>query len=196
MARREFDLTPYEPVDVHHFDSLTDFLSGPIREGVSEIRLGGMPLHVKFRHVGAPTTLVHFAAALPEAGWDTYPVFAGTKSASAVVANHLSISDPNFALDGRPTTGWYAGNVHQPLQEALTEVVRHATRAGVEDQAVLVGSSAGGFASLYYGARLPGSASVCVNPRVELLNQPSQFEDLAPVAFPGLTQDELQTRVD
>lgn len=196
MPRREFDLRRFDPIGYHVFNSLSDFLSEPIRDGVSEIQLGGMPFHLKFRGVGAQTTLVYFAAALPDVGWDQYPVFAGVKSATALEANHLALSDPNFALDGRPSTGWYAGNIQQPVQEALPDIIRHATKAGVEEQAVLVGSSAGGFGSLYYGARFPKSVSVCVNPCVELLNKPMQFEDLAHIAFPGLSRDELLARVD
>lgn len=196
MGSRTFDISRYAPEKYHAFRSLEDFLAEPIREGISEILVGYMPLHIMFRDRGSDTTLVHFHAALPSSGYNTYPVFPGLPTASRLGVNHLSLSDPNFRLPGRVDTGWFSGSLHQDLQGTLARVIRHATKAGVEDQAVLFGSSAGGFAALYYGAQLPGSVTICANPRVELGNRPTSFFRNGEYAFPGMAQDDLAGCID
>ncbi|WP_028279909.1 hypothetical protein [Arthrobacter sp. H5] len=193
--QRSLDISQFEPEEIHRYESVEDFLTTPIREGVSEIAIGDRVFHALFRNRGSETTLVTFASALPVKGWDTYPVFPGEKTAIGLKVNHLSMSDPNFAMEGRPATGWFLGTTNHRIGDYLPDIVNHATKAGVEGQAVLFGASAGGFGALLYGLQIPESVTLCVNPRVELLNKPTQFHRLAPGAFPDIPVTELETRL-
>lgn len=196
MESRNFDLSEYSQYEYYKFDSVESFMDGPTRHGISEIAIGDRPLHLLFEDRGAATTLVHFTAALPSTGWDTYPVFAGIKTARGRSVNHLSISDPNFSFDGRPSTGWFAGSENQDLQNILASIIRHCTKAGNEGQAILFGSSAGGFAAVYYGSLIPESLTICVNPRIDLRNRPTQFYRLRPLSFPETEEADLDRRID
>lgn len=190
MNKRHFSLAGYGD-RLDKFGDLDQLLNAPPDSGVKEVLVDGGPVHVLFEDRGFKTTIVHFAAALPKVGWDSFPVFGGRKFVRKFDANLLSISDPNFALPERPATGWFAGNGRQPgLQSVLARIISHYGEHG-DGNVILFGSSAGGFAALLYGAQLPRSVTVCLNPRVELRNEPTQFHRLAPVAFPGVPAEAI-----
>lgn len=183
--RRTLDLTPPAGSALHRFAGLEEFLATPPRPGLNEIMIGPRPIHAFFEFRGFPTTFVHFMAALPAKGWDTYPIFRGKMLASKFEMNRLSLSDPNYALPGRPPTGWFCGTEDHRVQEHLAPIIRHFSTAGVEAQAIMFGSSAGGFAALLHGSLIPESVTVTINPRVDLLRMPSQFPTLVKDTFPS-----------
>lgn len=183
--RRTLDLVKYENETVHSFESVDAFLEQQPPDGICEILVGKHPIHALYEHRGSATTLVHFMAALPAKGWDNYPIFKGALLADKASVNRLSLSDPNYALPGRPSTGWFLGTAEQPLPMHLGAIIRHYTSRGKTGQAIMFGSSAGGFAALLYGAQIPESVTVCLNPRVDLLRMPSEFRDHAKTSFPG-----------
>lgn len=195
-TRRNFDLSQIADVPYHRFGGVDAFLREPANDGVSEIMVGDLPFHAQFSDRGFDTTFVHFSAALPSVGWDTYPVFGGRRFAGNLPVNILSLSDPNYALAGRASTGWFLGSHDQPLREHLSSIIGHFTSRGVSGQAILFGSSAGGFASILYGAELSNSVTICINPRVDLLRQPTKFPQLAKLAFPDIPFEKLTRIVD
>lgn len=185
--QRRFDASPHKTATtpLHRFDSFDSFLSSPAKAGISEIPIGPRPIHALFEDRGNPVTLVHFMAALPNEGWETFPTFGGKKLSAGFPVNRLSLSDPNIALPGKPPTGWYLGTHDQPLQDILSKVIAHYVASSTGKQTVLFGSSAGGFAALTHGAHLPDSVTICVNPRTDLLRLPSQIQKLAKTSFPS-----------
>lgn len=184
--QRRFDITAYSALALHQFDSVDDFLATPPRDGISEIMIGERPLHALFRSRGADTTLVHFSAALARGKGETYPQFGGAALSGSLPVNWLALSDPNYSLPQAPATGWFLGSRTQPLVRSMSSIVRHFSSAGIEEQAILFGSSAGGFAALNYGAQLPGSVTLCLNPRTDLMRLPSQLPVLSRESFPGV----------
>lgn len=109
--------------------------------------------------------------------------------------NHLLLSDPNYALPGRLPTGWFAGSEEQDLQNNLNTVISHFSSIGETNQCILFGSSAGGFASIYFGSQMQGSISISVNPRTDLRVRPTQYYRLAPKSFPLTVGTDLDSRV-
>lgn len=196
MTDRIFSLKDYSEYVFHSYDSLASFLANRAPEGIAQILIGDQYLHALFVDRQAETTLVHFGAALPPRGWDTYPHFLGRRSGMGYKVNHLLLSDPNYGLPGRLPTGWFGGSEHQDLQRSLAEVIQHYSANGITGQLVLFGSSAGGFASLYYGSKLPDSVSIAVNPRTDLRNKPTQYYRLAPYAFSETAAEDLHSRID
>lgn len=185
MNARTFDISKFADAPFHRFSSVDELELTPPRQGISEVFNDTAPMHVYFKDRGYKVTIVYFSAALPREGWDTYPIFGGTSFVKSHRANILSISDPSFALPGRPSTGWSLGTSGFPLMDVIPRVITHFV--GEAGSSILFGSSAGGFAALLYGAQLTNSVTVCANPRVDLMRLPTSLPTAIRSAFPGST---------
>lgn len=151
----------------HHIESPTAFggpLPGP--STTYTVMLGDIPVDLRYDDRGSDTTIVFFHAAITKAV-RRYPVFSGSTFSEGIDANRLFISDPSLYVDSRIRLGWYAGNVRQPnLQDALTEII--AKFDGPNRRLIFFGASGGGFASLYFSSRFPGSTAIPVNPQTTI----------------------------
>lgn len=116
---------------------------------------------------GFSKTLVIFHAALAGSKVTSYPLFSGLGVARDIHANVICVSDPSLALDLE--LAWFAGNISQPLQTDLPNVLRHLLSYYSESQEVaFFGASGGGFASLFYSHGFPGSSAISINPQLDL----------------------------
>lgn len=114
---------------------------------------------------GADTLLVVFHGAINVARRKP-PIFASPPERALENINVLSIADP--ALFQGLATSWYAGAHWLPLQQILTNLITDVQTASGSRRVVTFGGSAGGFAALYYGSQIPGSATVVCNPQTSL----------------------------
>lgn len=95
------------------------------------------------------------------------PFFSGSSIAKELRTPVVAIADPTISPSNNLGIGWYTGHPNSGAQDAITQLLRSLADRFLL-RLVLVGGSAGGFASLYYAARIGQSAFVW-NPQVDLL---------------------------
>lgn len=95
------------------------------------------------------------------------PFFSGSSIASEIGTPVVAIADPTISPSNNLGIGWYTGHPNSGAQDAITQLLQSLSDRFLL-RLVLVGGSAGGFASLYYAARIGESAFVW-NPQVDLL---------------------------
>lgn len=158
------------PGDRHEFTSIAHFLSEPVPSGLISIDYNGWPLDIKHEpKPGSDSTLVMFHAAT-SSSVRFLPIFTGAGVTKGLDSNVVRISDPSLCLDPELELAWFAGNQHQRLQEDLPAVIEHIRSSHGSSQLTFFGSSGGGFASAYYGAKFPGSLAIAVNPQFNIAN--------------------------
>ena len=77
-------------------------------------------------------------------------------------AIQISIADPSIREDNSVGIGWFAGNEQLPLQKVFPGFISKLAKQLNVDRVIFHGSSAGGFAALYYSWCLEGSIA-CVS---------------------------------
>lgn len=171
---------------IFRYTNLAEFLSIPIRNGIHSIFYGSVPVDVHFVDREAQTTIVLFHSAV-EHSTVTLPFFSGGNLTEDLDANLLFISDP--VIDLNTNIGWFTGNTNRPLQRDLFSVLSHIRRTG---PMIFFGSSAGGFAALFYSHAFRNSLAVVSNPQTDIAKfyQPHIQKYLSTV-WPGMTLDEL-----
>lgn len=154
----------------HSFDSVESFLSSPVQVGLNTIKYNGYPMDVLIDPtVGAISTLVSFHPAVTNPKV-TRPYFLGVQLFQSIPANRIYFSDPSLELDDDLTLGWFAGNQHQrDMQDVVATILQYILEGLSSKHTIITGASGGGFASLYYSARIDGSLALVVNPQTEIL---------------------------
>ena len=150
-------------------DQLAPFLdpaAGPVRHDVMH---DGHAIPLQFRHGGtqARTLFVTFHGAVDRKTREV-PSFLGFFADLKDKAHQLNVSDPAMLRDGDHAIAWYAGHDGLALQQVLPVLLRDLQAALGVDRVVFLGSSGGGFASLYYGWQHPGSVVLAANPQTDL----------------------------
>lgn len=95
------------------------------------------------------------------------PFFSGSSIAKELGTPVVAIADPTISPSSNLGIGWYTGYPNSDAQNSITQVLQNLI-GRFRLRLVLVGGSAGGFASLYYASRIGESAFVW-NPQVDLL---------------------------
>lgn len=173
------------------FTSLREFLNADvIPAGGLTIVHNGIPIDILFLPGnGASSGLFMFHGAVP---FDfTLPIFQGGGVTASLNTHRIFISDPTLAVSGDSefdkglTLSWYAGNYRQPdLQGVIGEIIRKFAVALELKRSVFYGISGGGFASLYFGSKVPGSVIVAINPQTIIENYLSwAVQRFANIAF-------------
>lgn len=159
------DYSRYQEPTILH-PSLEEFLASTVPAAVHTIALGQGFLDLRVTDRKAATTIVVFhAAANPQ--HVSLPLFVGQHMTDELEANVVFISDP--ALDRGTPIGWFTGDKSRPLQEDLVRAIRHVQESlEAARHLVFFGPSAGGFASLYYSHRFPGSLAIVANPQTNI----------------------------
>lgn len=152
---------------VYLFHDLQDYLNSEIPTGISSIAYGFGTLDTQLIRRDSATLIVVFHAAANPATL-TLPIFIGHKITRETDASVLFVSDPS--LDFRIPSGWFAGDAARPLQQDLVKVIRHVSQSVLAKHIIFQGSSAGGFASMFYSHEFPGSLAIAVNPQTNLRN--------------------------
>lgn len=82
----------------------------------------------------------------------------------------LNIADPMYRKYSNIFCGWYYGNKEESYIDYLVEVIAAvAKKQGVgNDKIVLFSSSAGGYAALHCGCKLPGSTVIVINAQTDI----------------------------
>lgn len=86
-----------------------------------------------------------------------------------VEAHRISIADPALERSDRLALGWFAGDDGFPLQQLLPAYLKSLIEKLSIERVIFMGSSAGGFASLFYSWHIPGSVAVVKNPQTSIL---------------------------
>lgn len=171
--------------------SFTDAESIP--RGIISISEAGLPIDLLNSDIGSDTTVVIFHGAVEPAS--QLPVLSGQGLSTDVGANRIFISDPSLYMSDQLRLGWFAGNKEQPtLQLHIERIIRRIVASHGSRRIVFFGGSGGGFASLFFSSRFPGSAAIVFNPQTNIAQyQRSSVMDYARLAFsvPSDTEDPL-----
>ncbi|MGP0221680.1 hypothetical protein [Paenarthrobacter sp. NCHU4564] len=157
--------------DIPKYDhgDLIDFLGTQPGNGYHSIGYNGLPVDLRVQNRGYKTTVIFFHAAI--SAKHSYPVMTGGGISAAAQANRIFVSDPSLALSGSLNLSWFLGNEHQPeLQSVIEEALRHIVNSWGDQRLVFFGSAGGGYASLHYASRFPGSLALVSNPQTIIAN--------------------------
>lgn len=146
--------------------SLDSFLVDDFKEGIQVIPFGESVLEIFVQDRGSATTLVLFHAAVDPAK-TSLPVFIGHQLTAELEANLIFVSEP--ALDLGSPIGWFTGSPAGNLQQDLVRIIEYV-QGSLESARHLMfyGSSAGGFASLYYSHQFENSLAIVANPQTDI----------------------------
>lgn len=149
----------------------------------------GLRLPVQWSRGGGDRLVVYFHGAIdrtrrPMPHFVTHdPLLSGS-------AHQLSLCDPSVLMDDQLTATWFAGHREFPLQKLLPSFFERAAAFLKVSRVVFVGASSGGFAALYYSAKLPGSVAVACNPQIILRRYGLALRYLER-SWPGCSDSEL-----
>lgn len=182
----------YEPLTM--WPDLDTFLeTWTLRDGLHTVLIGGVPLQVLLeKQTSANDLLVMFHGAGVKSKL-RIPYFSGRNMTQGMNAHRLFISDPSLILDSELLLAWYAGNQHQNLQLAISQLINKVSDYLGAKKSILFGPSGGGFASLYYGTQVKNSISVAVNPQTKISKYDSKVQRQYTSTCFGAT-DELNHR--
>lgn len=113
-------------------------------------------------------------------------------------AAYLSISDPTLEVNNFLRIGWYAGAENFPLRTILSDLLTNTISRLKPKKTILFGSSAGGYAALWYAKILHGLTSFAINPQTNILRyNKSNVDDYVRACWPSLKNpDDLQSVLD
>lgn len=151
--------------DVVLHRSLDAFLTEPIHDGINVIDYGHTLVELRVINRNAATTVVIFHAAANLAQ-TTLPLFTGEQLTDHSEANVVFVSDPS--LERGSSIGWFTGDAACPLQTDLVNVLSKIQKDLNAHNLIFYGSSAGGFASLYYSHCFPDSLAIVSNPQTNI----------------------------
>lgn len=127
---------------------------------------------------------------------DKFPKFQFVRSFKGREGSILSLFDTTLLQHEKLNIGWMAGNQETPLAALYSTVVRLAGLALGVQETILVGHSAGGFAAMQVGARVPNSRTISINGQVVVSkHRPWLVKKLWKHAFPEVpTREEFVKR--
>lgn len=95
------------------------------------------------------------------------PFFSGGSITRELGVPLIAIADPTLTPENNLTIGWYTGLAGDDAQRSISSILERF-RVWTGRELLLVGGSAGGFASLYFASEL-GSTAFVWNPQTNLL---------------------------
>lgn len=147
------------------------------------------------RKTGSRTLYVSFHGAIDRAKRRT-PVFMPVMPMTGEQANQLMIADPGMEGSGEFTLAWYAGYEGFALQKILLDLIRRAIAHLEIEHVIFMGSSGGGFASLYYSWHIPGSTCLAVSPQTDIRKYyPSHLSRYIKACWPALPDSKSLNQV-
>lgn len=177
---------------ITQYSSVRNFVDADaIPAGYNVIHEGGLPIDIQVNDRGHDATIVSLHGAVtPD---HRLPYMAGQAVTREVAANRIFISDASLMLDPKLNLAWFAGSARLRLQLALPAIIKRivADRPEVK-RLIFFGSSGGGFASLFYASRFPGSIAVVSNPQTAIGRYiPAAVENYVRVAFDGTSNNPI-----
>lgn len=125
-----------------------------------------LPLWLRQRN-RSDTVVVSFHGAVDRATRQP-PVFMPSFPLRGNAPSQLAISDPALLEPGEFSLAWYSGQPGLALQQALPAVIGDVMRHLGASRVIFVGSSGGGFASLYYSWHFPDSVALVSVPQTNM----------------------------
>lgn len=148
------------------YPSLSAFYEDQLREGIQVLPFGDSVLEILVEDRKSDTTLVLFHAAV-DPNQTTLPIFIGHQLTAELEANLVFVSEPSLQFGA--SIGWYTGDPDTNLQMELVKVLSHVQKGlNTSNHLLFYGSSAGGFASLYYSHCFPNSLAIVANPQTNI----------------------------
>lgn len=169
------DISRYAATAIQH-EALTSFTTSPLQAGLNTISYLGRTMDLLYAPPENPsdTILVSFSPAVTNPKI-TRPYFVGAGIFRTLNAHKLYISDPSLELNDELKLAWFAGNSEQrTLQEDLAKIIRNVVQQSGAKNIIMVGTSGGGYAALYYSLQFPKSLAYVVNPQTNLLKYHKQ----------------------
>lgn len=155
----------------HYFKDIEKFKDAHVLEdGLTTIEIGStfIDIYAKLRQ-GAPL-YVYFNGAKIRKGSIKVPIFSGAGVHPSEDCSRLSISDPALHLSKGMTLGWYAGATGFSTQRVVIPgILDKVIALSNPTKIIFVGGSGGGFASLYFSRKYPGSVALVCNPQTNIL---------------------------
>lgn len=134
----------------------------------------------------AHTLIIFFSGAMDRTKFGNPPFYTGNHILPHLSASRLLISDTIFNMDETISAGWYMGHREFNLQKTLPEIINSIIEKHGYRKIIVVGGSAGGFASMFYARSIRDSITLVWNPQTDLERYfRSQIENYLRVAFPG-----------
>lgn len=175
-------------VEQFTYESLKVFFESSINSGLHSINYENNFLDFLLdQSDNSDTLLVSFSPAVTNEN-ATRPYFVGAGLFGPINSHKLYLSDPSLEINDELKLAWFAGSRSQrSLQADLTQILKFVISKLQVKKVILIGTSGGGFASLYYGSQLPGSLSIVVNPQTDITKyHPQHFGRYAKFAW-GMT---------
>lgn len=125
------------------------------------------------------------------------PVFAPIIPGLGHNAAQFSISDPLMLLPGSYGMTWYSGSEVFPLQSIFEDLFTKIIELGGFKRVVFLGSSGGGFASLYYSSLISRSVAIAGVPQTSMHRYyPGHIKRYMEGCWPSLTnQEEISAKI-
>lgn len=176
---------------------LDAFLAAPVTAGLNTISYSGRPLDLWIKpSPRATTAVVSFHPELPYAK-TTRPYFVGAGRLQPTSSHKIYLADPTLELDDDLRTAWFAGNAEQrALQDDITRIIVHVLDGLRAEYAILTGPASGGYAALYYSARLPNTLAIAVNPHTDIFKcSPRDVSRYAKLAWKIHTREKAREAI-
>jgi hypothetical protein len=168
-------------------------LASPSWSGERYVNIGGVNVWFRVYRRNSPAVIFVFQGTIDRAVTPV-PVYGTNLSDDIPNATIIGISDP--ALDVFPPplgSGWYAGWEGVDLQAKLGAFFPQMIAALGATRVIFQGSSAGGFAALYYGHAITDSIVVALNPQTDLdkYDYTQKYRDACWNGYTGPLKDKI-----
>lgn len=134
-----------------------------------DVSAGRLPVKFSRGDDSADTLVILFHGAV-DRNKREIPVFAPFIPGFSSSIHQLSISDPAMLLEGDHRLGWYAGYDGFELQRVLPDVISKFYNQLKAKRLVFIGTSGGGFSSLYYSWLFKDSLAIVGRPQTNIFN--------------------------
>lgn len=137
-------------------------------EGRLVLDLEGTDIHLDWRPApGANTIIFGFHGAIDRDN-RPMPAFIGLPPKAVAGTHYLMLSDPSLTRHDQLRIGWFAGNDRFAGQRLIAALCQRAAGTVGADKAIYFGTSAGGFAALFYGWHHAGSLALVSNAHTDI----------------------------
>lgn len=159
-------------------------------EQVLTFKLPGGEIPVKIRRVpNSKELLIIFHGAI-DRKTRQLPAFASFVPNLKFVTQ-LSICDPSLSIGQTHSAAWFAGHENFETQKILPKIINEIISQGTYTRIVFLGSSVGGFASLFYSSFIAGSVAVSLLPQTNINRYHSSHQtQYRECCWPSLTANE------
>ena len=183
-----------EQITEYTFESIDD-LSITHETAIYRINIDGYYLHVYFRPNFESEKLYIFCPGYLERKKFSHPYFQRMSWLEKIDASGIIITDPTLSLHDDIGIAWFQGSKEKFAIPLIVRILdKFRTFIKVERRKVLVvGSSAGGFASLMMSCLMKGACCVVNNPQTDVLMfRENITSQMLARCYPNMTIEEIK----